>query len=41
MTSQLIKLCTVMALQGGNKAHIQGLEEVAAVGGQAKISLRS
>ena len=41
MTSQLVKLCTVMALQGGKEAHIQGLEEVAAVGGQAKISPRS
>ena len=36
MTSQLVKLCTVMALQSGKEAHIEGLEEVAAVGGQAK-----
>jgi len=36
MTSQLLKLCTVITLQGGKEAHIEGLEEVAAVGGQAK-----
>jgi len=36
MTSQLVKLCTTMALQGGEEAHIEGLEEVAAVEGQAK-----
>ena len=36
MTSQLVKLCTVMAWQGGKEAHIEGLEEVAAEGGQAK-----
>jgi len=36
MTSQLVKLCTIMVLQGGKEAHIEGLEEVAAVGGQAK-----
>jgi len=36
MTSQLAKLCTVRALKGGKEAHIEGLEGVAAVGGQAK-----
>jgi len=36
MTSQLVKLCTVMALQGGKEAHIEELEEVAAVGGHTK-----
>jgi hypothetical protein len=36
MTSQLVKLCTAMALKGGQEALIKGLEKVAVVGGQAK-----
>ena len=31
MAGQLVKLCTVMALQGGKEAHVEGLEEVAMV----------
>ena len=36
MTSQVVKLRTLMGLKGGKEAHIEGLEEVAAVEGQAK-----
>jgi hypothetical protein len=36
MTTQLVKVYTVMELQGGKEAHILRLWEVAAMGAQAK-----